>query len=184
MTKSKLRQHYKKQRKNLSTNTINDWSDKIFNLFLSHFTDSLDHISLFLPIEQFKEVNTWPFLEKYHANFYLPVVDNNGLTHIQYESRQQLSLSDWGILEPTYGTKVNANLFDIVLVPLLAYDFKGNRVGYGKGFYDGFLKNCKSNCIFIGLSFFEPEEQLIETIPSDIQLNYCITPEKVYHFTN
>jgi len=93
-----------------------------------------------------------------------------------------LKQSDWGILEPTFGTTKTADLFDLVLVPLLAYDIEGNRVGYGKGFYDGFLKSCKPDCQFIGLSYFEPEENPIDTIPSDIRLHYCITPKRILQF--
>ena len=66
--------------------------------------------------------------------------------------------------------------------PLLAYDKNGNRVGYGKGFYDKFLAECNPNTIKIGLSFFEPEELISDINTSDVQLNYCVTPNKTFKF--
>ena len=70
----------------------------------------------------------------------------------------------------------------MVFVPLLAFDTQGNRVGYGKGFYDTFLTNCKPETIIIGLSFFEAEAAIEDIFESDVPLNYCVTPEKVYKF--
>ena len=77
---------------------------------------------------------------------------------------------------------VPVDLIDAVIIPLLAFDEKGNRVGYGAGFYDRFLRNCKTNVTKIGLSFFPPEKEEIETNHFDIKLTHCITPEKIYIF--
>jgi len=71
---------------------------------------------------------------------------------------------------------------EVVFIPLLAYDKNGNRVGYGKGFYDKFLAECNPNTIKIGLSFFEPEELISDINTSDVQLNYCVTPNKTFKF--
>jgi 5-formyltetrahydrofolate cyclo-ligase len=68
------------------------------------------------------------------------------------------------------------------LVPLLAYDLKGNRVGYGKGYYDRFLAECRPDALKIGFSYFEPEEQINDTEDFDIPLNYCVTPHRCYEF--
>ena len=70
---------------------------------------------------------------------------------------------------------------DVIFVPLLAYDEKGNRIGYGKGFYDRFLANCKPDTLFVGLSFFPPEKN-ISVEETDVPLHYCITPEKILSF--
>jgi 5-formyltetrahydrofolate cyclo-ligase len=70
---------------------------------------------------------------------------------------------------------------DVVFIPLLQADTQGNRLGYGKGFYDRYLALCRPNVIKIGLNFFEP----IPSIPAektDIPLNYLITPNRVYEF--
>jgi len=70
----------------------------------------------------------------------------------------------------------------VVFVPLLAFDKSGNRVGYGKGFYDNFLAKCNPETLKIGLSFFEIEEEILDINPKDIRLNLCITPQKTYNF--
>jgi len=71
----------------------------------------------------------------------------------------------------------------VVFIPLLAFDTKGNRVGYGAGFYDNMLAKCKPNCIKVGLSFFDTEKNLIEGVfEGDIPLDYCVTPTQIYTF--
>lgn len=180
--KHTLRQKYKQLRADLTQQQVEDKSMKIAEQLIEHFTLTHKNISIFLPIKKFNEVNTWHLIKKVQANFYLPVVTQHHLKHIKYENQSQLKCSSWGIEEPTYGEEISAHKFDVVIVPLLAYDVKGNRVGYGAGFYDGFLKDCHPNCKFIGVSFFNPESNVFETYPTDIPLHYCVTPSKVITF--
>ena len=72
---------------------------------------------------------------------------------------------------------------DLVLVPLLAFDQEGYRVGYGKGYYDKFLSQCREDVIKIGLSFFEPVDAISDINQFDMSLNYCVTPQQVYDFS-
>ena len=76
---------------------------------------------------------------------------------------------------------VSPSKIEVVFVPLLAYDKSGNRVGFGKGFYDSYLSKLKPEVIKIGLSFYPPEET-IQPQTHDVPLDYCITPEKVFTF--
>lgn len=69
---------------------------------------------------------------------------------------------------------------EVVFIPLLAYDKNGNRIGYGKGFYDRFLDKCSTETIKIGLSFFDQEQHIIDVSENDVKLNYCVTPKKIY----
>ena len=62
------------------------------------------------------------------------------------------------------------------------FDKKGNRVGYGKGFYDKFFAQLSPKAIKIGLSFFDVEEEITDTNPLDIKLDYCLTPNNLYTF--
>ena len=87
----------------------------------------------------------------------------------------------WNIPEPLDGTTIGASKIQLVLVPLLAFDKKEQRVGYGKGFYDRFLKGCPE-ALKIGLSFFGPIEEIADIQSSDIALDYCITPNQIYRF--
>ena len=71
---------------------------------------------------------------------------------------------------------------DVVILPLFAFDLDGNRIGYGKGFYDNFISNLKSEPLKIGISYFSPEKKL-ESNNHDINLDYCITPNKIFSFS-
>lgn len=88
----------------------------------------------------------------------------------------------WGIPEPVTGVTANPAEADMVFVPLLAFDGSGHRVGYGKGFYDRFLTQCRTDCIRIGLSWFGPVDAIDDLRPEDIPLHLCITPERIYAF--
>ncbi|RYZ27704.1 MAG: 5-formyltetrahydrofolate cyclo-ligase, partial [Chitinophagaceae bacterium] len=78
--------------------------------------------------------------------------------------------------------QIDPKEIDLVVVPLLTFDKKGYRVGYGKGFYDRFLHQCKKDCIKIGLSYFDPIEAVDDANEFDVTLDFCITPQKAYVF--
>jgi 5-formyltetrahydrofolate cyclo-ligase len=66
-----------------------------------------------------------------------------------------------------------------VLIPLLAFDKSGQRVGYGRGFYDKFLATLKSDVKKIGLSFFPPVDEVSNTHAQDLPLEVVVTPNGV-----
>ena len=189
MTKQELRFLSKEKRIDISPAELERKSEMICNLLFSKFQLSGKTMSLFLPIERQKEINTYTILEKgisLDVKIALPktVPDSSNLKHILYESQAQLSLNAYGIPEPKDGIVIKPNQFDFVLVPLLAIDKSGYRIGYGKGYYDRFLKKCAPNCIFIGLHLFEEFSEIDDLNKYDIPLNYCITPTQIIHFDN
>jgi 5-formyltetrahydrofolate cyclo-ligase len=104
------------------------------------------------------------------------------LSHFLLEENTRLELNDWGIPEPVDAEECPVDEIDLVIVPLLAFDLAGQRVGYGKGFYDRFLATCPGKTVKLGLSFFEPVERIEDTNTFDIRLDYCVTPERLYAF--
>lgn len=90
--------------------------------------------------------------------------------------------SPFGIQEPANGQWVAPDKLQLVLVPLLCFDEKGYRVGYGKGFYDRFLKRCHPQVISMGFSWFEPVAAIADIDANDVPLKYCITPHRLYAF--
>lgn len=187
MTKEELRAFYLKKREQLSPKQLDDISQQVSHMLFSNY--QLDHkmVSLFLPIERKKEINTYLIWEKarsFDAKVAVPKVSSSkDIKHIVFDTHDQLEISSFGIPEPKKGRVVAAEHFEYVFVPLLAFDEKGNRVGYGGGYYDRFLAKCAPRCKFIGLSQFPPTQETIEGIDNtDIKLHACITPDKIYRF--
>jgi 5-formyltetrahydrofolate cyclo-ligase len=183
MKKKELRTIYKQKRKELTSEQREEMSRRIADRLISKFDISGYNVSIFLPITRLMEINTWHIIENIQANFILPVVkEHDELIHVLYENEAQLKVSDWGIPEPTKGEQVKPEAIDMVLVPLLVCDESGNRVGYGKGFYDRFLADCSEDCIFIGLSYFDVVEEIQDANANDIPLHFCVTPERLISF--
>ena len=191
MNKKELRHKYKTLRQNLSEDELDELSLQIANQLIQLDIWQHHFYHLFLPIEIQKEVNTEYILQVLAGkdkNVVLSKADfeTREMTHFLLTDATKISTNEYGIPEPIEteinGIEINSKKIDVVFVPLLAFDQKGNRVGYGKGFYDKFLSECKSDVLKIGLSFFQPEGLISEVLPADIQLDLCVTPTKVYKF--
>lgn len=189
MFKKELRQLYKNRRQQLSGHQKADLDQK-----MTHYLKEMDwsaarYIHVFLSIDSMKEPNTQFFInwiwEKYPATHIVvpKVTGESEITSYRYERHSLLGLSDWGIPEITVEEDIIAEeLIDVVIIPLLVCDKEGNRVGYGKGFYDRFLKKCKADVYKVGLSYFEPVEKIRDVNLFDIPLDICITPERIIKF--
>jgi 5-formyltetrahydrofolate cyclo-ligase len=112
----------------------------------------------------------------------VPVMKGDDMISVLYQKGMFLCKNEWGIEEPLDQRQIEEYSIDCVLVPLIAFDIQGNRVGYGKGCYDRFLTKCRKDVIKIGFSYFPPLESIDDTDEFDIPLNYCITPERIYEF--
>jgi len=146
-------------------------------------------IMSFWPMENHGEMNTHiytRYLEHVilHAKIAYPVVNFSGskLHAILVDDETEFVENKYGIMEPEEGETVPPQEIDVVFVPLLAFDEQGYRVGYGKGYYDRFLQQCRADVVKIGFSYFMPVDKIDDTHQFDVPLNYCITPEKIYEF--
>ncbi len=194
MNKKDLRKKYKALRQQLTEEQIEDKSLAIANrlLQLGITVDGIDiweqtYFHLFLTIEEQKEVDTEFILQILAGKDKEIVVAKSNfetleMTNYLLTDNTKFQKNEYNIYEPVDGIEVPTSKIDVVFVPLLAYDTKGNRVGYGKGFYDNFLAKCKEDVIKIGLSFFEPEESIADVFETDIRLDYCVTPMTLYSF--
>lgn len=187
--KKTLRRFYKNKRNELSTDEINILSQKIFLKLNSNFSLENKTIHSFLPIEKLKEVNTRIFIHNiWNENKNIKIVvsksnfKNFDLQHYYLSKSTKLVENNYGIFEPVKAVPCNIKKIDLVLVPLLCFDKMGNRIGYGKGFYDRFLSQLPSKTNKIGLSFFAPVNQIFEVINTDVKMDYCITPNKIFTF--
>ena len=73
-------------------------------------------------------------------------------------------------------------VLDVIFVPLLGFDIAGNRLGYGGGYYDRFLAECRPDAKKIGLSFFGNITEITNIEETDIPIDGCVTPEQYYTF--
>jgi 5-formyltetrahydrofolate cyclo-ligase len=187
MNKMNLRKKYKAFRLLLSEEELEDKSLAIANRLLQLDIWDNTYFHLFLTIEEQKEVDTEYLLQILAGKDKEIVVAKSNfetleMTNYLLTDNTKFQKNDYNIYEPVDGIEVPTSKIDVVFVPLLAYDTLGNRVGYGKGFYDNFLAKCKEDVIKIGLSFFEPEESIDDVSESDIRLDYCVTPMTLYSF--
>lgn len=189
MTKAALRKVYKEKRLQLLHQQI----EKFTNLLLINFQQIqlpfLSCIHTYIASEKLAEIDTSAitrFLQFKNPGLkiLIPKIDiTSGLMqHFLFDDEIELADNLFGIAEPVAGEITQPDEIDLVLVPLLAFDTDGYRVGYGKGYYDKFLSQCREDVIKIGLSFFEPVDEIDDINQFDISLNYCVTPQEVYEF--
>ena len=189
MNKKELRKKYKELRQFLSSEEIEDKSLAIANQLLRMDIWDKLYYHLFLTIEEQKEINTEYILQILAGKDKEIVISKCEfatleMTHFLLTDNTKIKKNYYNIPEPIDGLEVPDTKIDVVFVPLLAYDKQGNRVGYGKGFYDNFLNKCKPETIKIGLSFFSPEEKIEDVSESDVKLTFCVTPDAIFSFTN
>ena len=187
MTKNELRAQYKVLRTHLSETEIEEKSLAIANGVLALDIWDKTYFHVFLPIEEQKEVNTEFLLHLLSGKDKEIVISKSDfttrkMTHFLLTDNTKIKTNDYQIPEPVDGIEVPSSKIQVVFVPLLAFDTVGNRVGYGKGFYDQFLSECQPETIKIGLSFFEAENSIIDIFEKDVRLDFCITPKKCYRF--
>lgn len=187
MIKSDLRIKYKELRAVLSEDKIQEMSLAIANNLLQLPIWNKTYFHIFLPITEQKEVNTEDILHVLSGKDKEIILSKSdfitkNMTNLLLTENTKIKKNNYNIPEPVDGIEVPTNKIEVVFVPLLAFDFKGNRVGYGKGFYDKFLSECKPETIRVGLSFFEAEEEISDVFESDVRLDYCVTPNGVYRF--
>jgi len=191
MLKSEIRKIYKEKRYLLSENTLQTRSKAIANQFFQwDKLQNMECIHTFLPILSQKEPNTWDIIhhfwqEKTHISWVVSIThfQTKHLEHFYLEPHTELITNKWGIQEPHNAQPCPIDKIQLVLVPLLAFDSQGFRVGYGQGFYDRFLVQCP-NALKVGISL-EPvlEENIEDTDLYDIPLDYCITPWDIMSFS-
>lgn len=189
MNKVALRKLYNQKRQALSEAEYLQLSRLLCEQFFVHVDVSfIKVIHIFLPIREKKEPDTWLILDRLrrefpHIRLSLPKINEAGaMEHLYFEGLHQLGKSTWGIEEPRQGVPTPVEKIDLILAPLLCCDSSGNRIGYGKGYYDKLFKQCNSACKKIGISFFEPVDQIEDVEAHDIKLDALLLPSGLRTF--
>lgn len=188
MFKKDIRQQFREKRKALAFPEKNKLDDLLLIRFQSAELPFIQTLLSFWPIEKNGEPNAHLFTD-WLAFLNPELVVAYPVTDFDKNEMRAIVPADepfvenrFGLYEPAGGELVPANHLDMILVPLLAFDREGFRVGYGKGFYDRFLANCREDCFLVGFSYFEPVLSIGDKDEFDVPLNLCITPQDVYVF--
>lgn len=188
-TKQQLRKTYLAKRMDLSPEAYAAANAELLTRFQQISFDLVQCISMFLPMLERREPDTFlliDWLKQNHPAIKLAFPKSNfaesSMEHFSDDADLEIDSNDYGIPEPIAGNTIDHLEIDMVIVPLLAFDERGYRVGYGKGFYDRFMAQCKPGTQFIGLSFFEPVDTIEDIDQYDIRLHQCVTPQQIWKF--
>ena len=154
----------------------------IFSLIRKHFHKKKIIIAGYYPSNY--EVNILKFLEvasKKNFRITLPVIKPpNKMSFQSWFFQEPLYINQFGILEPKNSKK--KVIPDLIMVPLVAFDNRLNRIGYGKGYYDRSLKKTnkiKKNAISLGIAYSFQKCQKIPTNKHDFKLDYIFTEKGI-----
>ena len=173
---------------------ISSQKNKLDDLLLIRFQQlSIDIPSLIMtysPIQRMNEfdpqrITDYCYFKNPGQQLFYPVMLEGKvpqLISVIVDDDTAFAVNKYGVEEPIDGIDMFPSEIDMVIVPLLCFDKKGYRVGYGKGYYDRFLQQCRKDCIKIGFSYFEAIDQIEDVNKHDVKLDYCITPETIYQF--
>lgn len=189
MTKQELRKTYKAKRLALSSKERLKLDDLLLLQFQQFNYADVRTILTYWPLSKQAEPNTHLFSGYlrhivHGLKIAYPVSDPHqfAIQALQIDEDTVYHTNEWGITEPKTGTVIDATSIDLVLVPMLTCDKDGYRVGYGKGFYDRYLTQCRKDVVKMGLSYFEPVEHITDRDQFDVPLSFCITPHHIYEF--
>ncbi|MBO6793278.1 MAG: 5-formyltetrahydrofolate cyclo-ligase [Balneolaceae bacterium] len=179
LDKNELRAKIKKQRSVLDQQLWQEWSTQINKRVIeSKFYSQAQSLHCYVSMNERKEVDTHSIIN--HSldtgkTVFIPVMDtaSNKLFHTEITDFNDLRANDWGVLEPINAVLKDQFFGDVIIIPLLAADTKGNRLGYGKGYYDRFLAT--SEALKVGIVF---DQFLVDRVPvedHDIPLDIIIT---------
>lgn len=188
MLKADLRTIYKNKRKELNSSERLRMDDLLLLQFQQINFDGIQTVLSFWPIAHHAEPNTHLFSGYLrhmvpHLVLAYPVIKNaTEMEAFIIDEDTVYKTNERGITEPKEGVVLSPVDIDLVLVPLLVFDEKGYRVGYGKGYYDRFLSTCSEDTLTMGFSYFDAVPLISDTHEFDIPLNLGITPQQIYEF--
>ena len=151
-----IRKHHVNKRKSLSASARHWGSQTIVKqLTASHLYQTSKHIALYLPLGGEVDLSAlFKLAQQDHKQLYLPRVNGQQIDLCAVSSVGQLVRSNWGILEPDVSQpSVKLSVIDLLIMPLVAYSHKGDRIGMGGGFYDRLLAQPEQQPIKLGAAY-------------------------------
>ena len=188
-----LRRQLRKQRLRLSKRQRQQAAYLSLRRFTQLYHPALNgkNIKVGLFVDAFGEMPTQPLLNwarKHHCKIYLPVVTGSDqpLVFIEFKQKtwrqSRLPRHPLGMRQPETGKKLKASELDVLVMPLVAADKFGNRMGMGGGYYDRTLAKVKNKPLKIGWAYDFQVVEKLQSQPWDIKLDILITPSKLWLF--
>ena len=183
LEKDKIRKEILEKRNTLSTEEVEKKSDLIIEN-LGKFIKNAENIMIFMDMKN--EVKITKLMEDYpEKNFFIPKITdskNREMKINKYEGNE-LVLQKFGYYESSSSDFYNENILDIVIVPAVVFDLEKNRIGFGGGYYDTFLKKIREEnkkVLFIGICY---DFQIIEKVPAeehDVVLDFVVSESRIF----
>ena len=183
LEKNKIRQKILEKRNNLSTEEVEKKSDLIIEN-LGKFIKNAENIMIFMDMKN--EVRITKLMEFYpKKSFFIPKITDskNREMKINKYEENELVLHKFGYYESYSSDFYNENILDIVIVPAVVFDLEKNRIGFGGGYYDTFLKKIRrenKKVLFIGICY---DFQIIEKVPAeehDVVLDFVVSESRIF----
>ncbi|BAI79974.1 5-formyltetrahydrofolate cyclo-ligase [Deferribacter desulfuricans SSM1] len=175
MNKNMLRQQFKEKRKNLDRNFVEKTSKVITDNFLSRY-GGFDRYFLYVSFDnEVRTIELITHLKNMGKEVFLPILVNDEILAGYFEDFESMKKNRFGVLEPIKVT--SEDYFDVVVAPGVVFDIECYRLGFGKGYYDRFLKKIqKKVCVGFAYDF-----QVIEKLPvekHDVKLDAVLTEKR------
>lgn len=188
MSKENLRRYYRKVRRAIALDIAADWSSQIASQLIRHLRNSCFQGTLFVFKSLRGEPDLLPHLAVLRSHLALPRVDHSGSMNFHlWAHGDPLVKSSFGVYEPLpEAIKVSPQLGDVVIVPALAIDLQGRRLGFGGGYYDRWLAHHRPAISQIIGVVFPPcfSSTLIACEPHDIAVDLCVMPGQSVNFSD
>ncbi len=190
--KKTLRKELLAKRMAMSPEAVAQASRQMFERWRNRF--SLKRIGFFhvyQTMAQKHEVATEDFIDFVRdrhpqVNIVVPMVDDihKVLRHVHVHNDLEMRINRWGIPEPHMPIDfIHPMQIDVVIVPLLGFDDRGHRLGYGAGYYDRFLSLTRPACMKVGLCFESGHlAHALPDEPHDVPLDFVVTEQSIIRF--
>ena len=183
LEKDKIRKEILEKRNSLSIEEVEKKSDLIIEN-LEKFIKNAENIMIFMDMKN--EVRITKLMKLYpEKSFFIPKITDskNREMKINKYEENELVLHKFGYYESSSSHFYNENILDIVIVPAVVFDLEKNRIGFGGGYYDTFLKKIRGGnkkVLFIGICY---DFQIIEKVPAeehDVVLDFVVSESRIF----
>ena len=180
MTKARLRRRMLRLRRALPSDEAKRRSKEVLSHLLSHpvYKNSRT-VHTYISLDD--EVDTWPLISRAlddGKRVVVPVVSGDDMVHCEVDSSSEFVRGRFGLWEPKHRREVDVEELDLVIVPGVAFDRRGYRLGFGRGYYDRFLSQVSAPKV--GLAFDFQVVPRIPEDPHDQRLDYLVTEEGIF----